>query len=172
MKILILYHSLTGNTEKIARVIYEESKKSGEPDICRVEEASGLTLQNYRVIFIGSPCHAGDISAPVKKWLADLPEQFPARMAAFITHASPAYKKEDFQNSLASVQKICSEKKIIYSGSFDCQGFLTPELHDFIRKSRNISDSEWEQMVEKMSGHPDEKDMEAARHFCSKILES
>ncbi|HOO70582.1 MAG TPA: flavodoxin family protein [Spirochaetota bacterium] len=172
MKILILYHSMTGNTEKIARAIYEESKKSGEADICRIEEASGMNLHNYRVIFIGSPCHAGDISAQVKKWLTDLPEPFPPRIAAFITHASPAYKKEDFQNSLASVQKLCSEKNIVYSGSFDCQGFLTPELHDFIRKSRNISEGEWEQMVEKMTGHPDENDMEAARNFCRMILKS
>ena len=66
MKILISYFSQTGNTEKIAKGIYEEISKANEVDLKKLEDVGVGDFAGYEFIFIGSPIHAGNLAAPVK----------------------------------------------------------------------------------------------------------
>ena len=171
MKILVVYHSLTGNTESIAREIADECGASGTVKIMPLEKVSPLTLAEHEIVFLGSPCHGGDLSQPVKDYLHSIPEGVPIIIAGFFTHAAPVDENQDFQQCLTTYDTISTEKGITLAGIFHCQGFLTPDLHYFIRESRNISDNEWAGMLADMKGHPDESDRASAREFARSIVQ-
>lgn len=59
MKALIIYDSVYGNTEKIARAIAEAITPSNEVKILRAGEANPLELVSIDLLIVGSPTHAG-----------------------------------------------------------------------------------------------------------------
>ena len=59
MKALIVYDSVYGNTEKIARAIAEAITPSNEVKILRAGEANPLELVSIDLLIVGSPTHAG-----------------------------------------------------------------------------------------------------------------
>lgn len=68
-KIGIVYYSRGGNTEKMARAIYEGVKSEGEVqvELKKVEEASSEDLLNWEGIIVGSPTYYGLPAAPIKE---------------------------------------------------------------------------------------------------------
>jgi flavodoxin I len=169
MKILILFFSQTGNTERIARSIHDELSGEHDVTIKSVADTPGPRLADFDLLFVGSPCHAGTLSGPVKAFLAELPYGSSFQAAGFITHASPAYNRTDFENCMAFFNSIFSKKHVPYHGCFECQGNLTPQLHEFLKKSRNIPDDEWERMVASMKDHPNSSDEDRARQFAREV---
>jgi hypothetical protein len=56
MKMLVLYDSLGGNTEKVARRIYSAvCKENCECDIVKVDREAAVDIFDYELVFIGSP---------------------------------------------------------------------------------------------------------------------
>lgn len=56
MKSIIIYHSITGNTKKIAQAIHHGINKAGEScDIARLKEITTGDLTDYDLIGLGSP---------------------------------------------------------------------------------------------------------------------
>ena len=170
MKVLVTYFSQTGNTEKIAQAIYEEALTANEASILKLEEVTPDTITGYDVIFIGTPLQAGDLARPVQEFLARMQSGSGQRIACFITHAAPAYPQQDIDNFTEPIKAVCRKNNMNYTGCFDCQGFLTEELHEFIKERQGASDEEWAEKVRQMSGHPDAKDLEMARSFAKKVL--
>ena len=71
-KILIVYYSRTGNTEKMAEEIVKGAKKEKiAVTLKRVEEVKVDDLLNYDGIIIGSPTYYGTMAAQIKKLLDD-----------------------------------------------------------------------------------------------------
>ncbi|WP_353683940.1 flavodoxin domain-containing protein [Thermodesulfovibrio sp. 3907-1M] len=69
-KVLILYYSRTGNTEKMAKMIAQGlADKSVIVDLKKVEEASVDSLPEYDGFIIGSPNYFGTMAAEVKKFI-------------------------------------------------------------------------------------------------------
>lgn len=171
MKALITYFSQTGNTKKIADAISESISKNVETVSQLLENADVQSIAEYDIVFIGSPCHAGDLSAPVKKFLGSIPDNSNCKVAGFVTHAGAVYSKADYEQSFETFKTICSEKGIKVLGIYDCQGFLNPKIHDFVKNRKNLSDEEWEKRVESMKGHPDNDDLERAKVFARDMIE-
>ncbi len=170
MKILITYLSQTGNTKKIADAMYDELKKAADTDIKSFDSASGDDFNNYDLVFVGSPCHAGDLSNAVKAFLGTMAKNPSCRIAGFITHAAPLYGKKDFEKCLVSFESIAETKNAQFIGFFHSQGFLSENLHQMIKESRNLDDKQWEEMVADMNGHPDDTDTARAREFAREIV--
>jgi len=59
MKALIVYDSVYGNTEKIARAIAEAITPSGEVKVLRASEANSSELASIDLLIVGSPTHGG-----------------------------------------------------------------------------------------------------------------
>jgi flavodoxin I len=169
LKILILYFSQTGNTELIARAIKDGLSAGHEVIMKSIDEKPAPLPVDFDLLFIGSPCHAGTLSGPVKAFLAELPDGSSFQAAGFITHASPAYNRTDYENCMAYFSSIFTSKRISYHGCYECQGNLTPQLHEFLKKSRNIPDDEWERMVSSMKDHPDTTDEDGAMQFAREV---
>lgn len=170
MKILILYFSQTGNTGRIARAIRDELSSGHDVIMKSIEETPTPQAADFDLLFIGSPCHAGTLAGPVKAFLSELQYGPRFHAAGFITHASPAYNRADYENCMAYFSSMFEKKKVRYHGCYECQGNLTPQLHEFLKKSRNIPDEEWERMVVDMKNHPDETDEAGARQFARDVL--
>jgi flavodoxin I len=59
MKALIVYDSVYGNTEKIARAIADAITPSGEVKVLGADEANPSELESTDLLIVGSPTHAG-----------------------------------------------------------------------------------------------------------------
>ena len=170
MKILIAFYSQTGNTEKIARAIDAEISSSHETAMIKNDALDAAAFTGYDLVFLGSPCHAGTLSAPIRELLSELPENPGFHLAGFITHASAAYSRTDYERCMDYYSSFCKKKGITYHGCFECQGRLAPQLHDFIKKSKKLNDDEWARMVAEMSEHPGTGDEQNARAFVRDVL--
>ena len=67
-RILIVYYSSTGNTEKMAKLVEEGVKSEGCEAVCKkVEHTQAKELLDYDGIIMGSPTYYGSMSWEVKK---------------------------------------------------------------------------------------------------------
>ncbi|BDC35361.1 MAG: flavodoxin family protein [Candidatus Methanoliparum thermophilum] len=70
VRVLIVYHSKTGNTEKMAKAIAEGVNLSGaEAILKRVEDASIDDLDDIDGLILGSPTYFGTMSAEMKRFI-------------------------------------------------------------------------------------------------------
>ncbi len=67
-KILIVYDSRSGNTEKMAYAVAEGAKQAGKAEVTvkKVDEATVKDLQEADGIIMGSPTYYGQMSAKLK----------------------------------------------------------------------------------------------------------
>ena len=72
MKALVVYDSIHGNTEKIARAIAEALATGAEVDVLRVGEAKPAQLVGLDLLVAGSPTHGSMASPAMKSWLKAL----------------------------------------------------------------------------------------------------
>ena len=93
MKTLVLYDSLHGNTEKIARAIGDAI--GGDVEVLRVGEAKPSQLSTLDLLFVGSPTHGGRASQPMRDFLKQV--QGPAlegiKVAAFDTRLTSRWAR-------------------------------------------------------------------------------
>jgi NAD(P)H dehydrogenase (quinone) len=67
-KVLVMYVSVSGNTEKMARLVVEGAEQAGaEVTLKPVNEVDAGDLVDYGAIVIGSPTYYGAPAAPIRK---------------------------------------------------------------------------------------------------------
>ena len=87
MKALIVYDSVYGNTEKIARAIAEAITPSGEVKVLGVDEASPSELASIDLLVVGSPTHGGRPTPAVQGLINKVPKLQGINVAAFDTRS-------------------------------------------------------------------------------------
>jgi flavodoxin len=170
MKVLITYFSQTGNTEKVAKAVYDQVSGSHEAEIVKLEDLDASAPPSYDVVFVGTPIHAGGLADPVKEFLNGLSVSPGFALAGLVTHASDAYSKENYEKGLRALKAMAEDKNINYLGCFDCQGKLAEEIQPMVQKARGLSDADWAKRMEETNKHPDENDLRNARGFAAKVL--
>lgn len=70
MNIAIVYHSESGNTEKIAQIIAEGAKIHESLDVraMRLDQLDEQFIANARAVIFGCPTYCGSFSWQMKKW--------------------------------------------------------------------------------------------------------
>ena len=78
---LVIYFTKTGHTEDAAHYVAEGLEHGGvETYVADVNAVEALAVEDYDILAVGSPCHAGSmplaggVAVPVKDWLDDIPE--------------------------------------------------------------------------------------------------
>lgn len=179
MKVLVAYYSETGNTEKIARAIYEEVSKDHEAHLKKIKEVTVDTLNSYELVFLGSACHSTDLAPPVKRILDALPVSARFKLAGFFTHSVPSLEDSARARNLfnrwagkciVSFEKVSKEKQIDFKGYFNCQGVPSPPIQEFIKKEVIVSADEWEAYMEEVRKHPSIEDLQKAKGFAREVL--
>ena len=74
MKALIVYDSVYGNTEKIARAIAEAITPSSEVKVLRASEANPSELASTGLLIVGSPTHGGRPTPTIQDLLNKVPK--------------------------------------------------------------------------------------------------
>ena len=70
LKVLIVYDSRTGNTEKMALAVSEAVEENGlEPVLRKVDEASVDELPNVQALILGSPVYYGLPTGKIKRFI-------------------------------------------------------------------------------------------------------
>jgi len=179
MKILVAFYSETGNTEKIARALYEEISQEHEVHLKKINEVTSDAFRLYDIIFLGSACHSADLAIPVKKILEAIPNSPKSKLAGFFTHATyPPKRSQPQQTSfnkwagkcVESFQHVSKEKQIDFKGYFNCQGAPSPPIQEFIKREIITSPDEWKEYIEEVMKHPTPEDLQKAREFVRRVL--
>ena len=170
MKVLILYASHTGNTEKIASAIYEEASKKHSAELKKLKDVNPNSFSDFDQVFIGSPINAGKIVKEVSEFLNKLPRLPEMKLAGFITHAAPAYPKQTIDDMTQPFADACEAKDMEYKGCFSCQGYLADFMHEAVQKMQKADNGAWQKKVEQMTGHPNTDDEANARVFAASAL--
>ena len=168
MKVLVAYFSMSGNTEKLAKAIHGEASKNHESYLKKVGEVEPKWLSKHDLLFVGSPTHAGELSAAVKKFMTDLPRSPKLKVAAFITHASP--DRAEYQKCFTALEAFAKEKGFTLLGCCDCQSRLAPEIQPYVKEARKASDAEFAEMMKRIEKRPNATDLRNARKFAREML--
>jgi len=159
MKALVTYYSDTGNTEKIARAIYEaiHFEKELKP-VSEVNDTRG-----FDIIFYGFPVKAHSVPGKATKFLQDLPEG--QKVALFSTHGSLRgghLPKQAFEHAIS----LASKAKVL--GHFGCRGKVDNNIIDGLMKQ--IEHKAWAEEALGAIDHPDKHDLADAKSFALEIL--
>ena len=75
MKVLIVYDTLHGNTEKIAKALKEGIASKHEVKLIKAAESKISDIKNIEMLMLGSPTHGGWYTEPIKNFLGAIPEK-------------------------------------------------------------------------------------------------
>jgi flavodoxin I len=111
MKSLIVYDSVYGNTEKIARAIGEAITPSGEVKVLRASEANPSELASIDFLIVGSPTHGGRPTPAIQDLLNKVtqPSLKGIKVAAFDTR-SQAKLARVFGNAAGRITRYLTKK--------------------------------------------------------------
>ena len=170
LRILVAYYSDSGNTEKIARAIYEEVSVGNQAQLKKIKDVKTEDFSDYDVVFVGGPCQVNDLASPVKKLLNLVPVSPKFKLAGFFTHMSPSGAKGSYERCIDSFEKIRKEKKIDFKGYYECQGKPTPQVEQFVRKSMNVPEDVFKKGMAEAKNHPSAEDLKKAKEFARGIV--
>jgi flavodoxin len=89
MKALIVYDSVYGNTERIAKAIAEAITPSNEVKVIQAGEANPSDLASIDLLIVGSPTHGGRPTPPIQDLLNKVPKLSQGvNVAAFDTRST------------------------------------------------------------------------------------
>lgn len=72
MKVLIIYDSVYGNTEKIAQAM-KQTLEGNEVRVCKVADADPEGFKSVHLLIVGSPTHGGRPTPAMKRFLKQIP---------------------------------------------------------------------------------------------------
>jgi flavodoxin I len=72
MKVLVVYDSLYGNTEKIARTIAGAVSPTSTVEMLRAGKTEPAKLKDLDVLFVGSPTQGGRATRPIQDFLTGI----------------------------------------------------------------------------------------------------
>ena len=179
VKVLVVYYSETGNTEKVAEAIAEEASNGHQVHLKKVSEVTADSLSNYDLVFLGSACHSADLATPVKGLLDAIPNSPKFKLAGFFTHATymSGWRKDlniFFERwaskCVTSFQEAHRVKQIDFKGYYNCQGAPSPPIQDFIRKEIVTTPDDWREYIKEVMKHPTSEDLQKAKEFARAIL--
>ncbi|MFW9923085.1 MAG: flavodoxin family protein [Candidatus Thorarchaeota archaeon] len=179
MKILVTYYSQTGQTEKVAKAIFEAVKEKHETQLLKIKDLKKVNLNDYDLIFAGTPCHSSDLAKAYQKFLKNIPSQPKFKFAGFLTHAclppeTSEKNKKLFEEWVGkceiSYTQLTNEKNIASLGFFRCMGAASFMIEKFIHNQIITDEDEWKEYQPDLRTRPNAEDLENARKFALQIL--
>ena len=184
MRILIVYHSLSGQTEKVAKAIYEACCETGNKDavLMKLKDTKPELLNEFELVFIGAACHDSALTKKMIKFMHKLPVSPNYKVAGFYTHSTRMPDGTERNDELFKKWAgICSRnfkyftnnKKWDYLGEFHCMGMPNKLIKVFIHKKIIPEEKEWQDYLEVLSRTPPtEDDLVNAKKFATNAIKS
>ncbi len=160
MKVLVAYFSESGNTEKLAKAIFE-AVESSEKECLSIEEVSGV--EGYDVIFIGFPVQSHSVPGKAEAFAKKLPDG--QKVAYFATHGS---MRGGALAVTAFYHALTIAKDAVILGTFGSRGQVKQKIIDaLLQKAEHRA---WALEAQGATGHPDEADLEDGREWAKKMI--
>jgi len=108
VRVLIVYFSKYGNTEKVAKLIGEGISSTGDNEVI-IKNVKDVKLKNeapYDLILIGSPNHFGRHVGSIKKFINKLPQP-QLKVNAYAVFDT--YITSDFEKAVKKMEEQVSE---------------------------------------------------------------
>ncbi len=108
MKVLIVFETKHGNTQKVAELIADgiNSVEGNETEVVNVKDFDLSGDITYDLILIGSPNHVGTYTKSIKKFVKNLSSSA-VNINSFATFDT--YMKGDFEKAVKKMEKQISE---------------------------------------------------------------
>lgn len=167
MTYMVVYSSITGNTQMIAEAIKDALGEDG----CLYHGKVGEILtQDADIVFAGFWVNKGSCAEEMKKYLKALENK---KIALFGT-AGFGGAESYYETVLAEIKQCISKSNIIID-SFMCQGKMPHPILERYQKlhadqPENSNISGMIDNYENAASHPDAKDVEAAKVFAKRIF--
>ena len=159
MKALVVYYSESGNTEKLAKAIYD-GIDIAEKEMVPISEAD---VKDHDVIFVGFPVQASSVPSEAETFIKRVPEG--KKLAFFVTHGS----LRGGQLAISALYHAFSlALKVTVLGTFGCRGQVKPNLIDALLK--NPEHKAWAMEAQSAAGHPDQADLEDGKEFAGWMI--
>lgn len=159
MKTLVTYFSLTGNTEKLAKAIYNAVHT--EKDLVSMQEVK--EPEKYDLIFCGFPVVSHSVPPQAANFIRNLPPG--KKLAIFSTHGS---LRGGRLAVTAMEQAVSLALKSIMLGTFGCRGKVQQKVIDTLMDQPE--NRAWAQEAQSADRHPDNADLEDAAEFTKKMM--
>ncbi|HOD36137.1 MAG TPA: flavodoxin family protein [Syntrophales bacterium] len=159
MRALVTYFTRTGNTEKVARAIFNAVEV--EKEILPLDEVK--TVQGYDIVFIGFPVIRNAVPIEVQPFIKGLPAG--EKVAFFSTHGSlrgGLLSRQAFEDAIS----LAIGKKVL--GHFGCRGRVSPEVIDALEKQPETK--AWAEVARTADPHPDAADLKDAVEFARAMI--
>lgn len=166
MRTQVLYKSRTGNTEKIAKAIFE-AIPGAEKDIARLDGQTNYEMGD--VYFIGFWTDRGSASVEVLDYLGSLQGKKIALFGTCGMGNEPAYYKKIEENI-----RVFIEDDNEYLGTFLCQGKMPIQVREKYTQMRSRNEAQVDAMIRNFDMamlHPDAEDLRRAKQFVQHIYE-
>ncbi len=158
MKSLIVYSSQTGNTLKLAKVIYDELK--GEKEMFSIDEAP--SPEGYDLVAVGFWFQGGKPDPKAVAYLSKCSK--PSRIFLFSTHGAA---KDSAHVKSAMDYAVGLTNGSIIAGIFTCQGEVNPKVLEKVKQKPEPP--VWINDAGHAVGHPDKADLSALRQAVSNL---
>jgi flavodoxin len=160
MKALVVYYSQTGNTEKVARAIFEAINVDKE--ILPYDQVKNL--QGYDIIFVGFPVMVHSVPAKMQPLIKNLPAG--QKVAFFSTHGSlrgGQLPRQAFEDAAG----LAVGEKVL--GLFGCRGKVNPKIIEALMNQP--ANRAWAEEAQDADGHPDAADLADAKKFAEAMID-
>ena len=159
MKSLVLYASQSGNTKKLADVVYEVLP--GDKEIYSIDEAPA-SLDDFDFIAIGFWFQGGKPDPKTTGFLSKLGNK---KILLFATHGA-AKGSAHAQQGMNDAKKLAAGAEV--AGTFSCQGEVNPKVIE--TASAKPEPPPWLADAPGATGHPDQNDLDELRLQLAGIL--
>lgn len=166
MKKLIIFSTLTGNTEKIANGIFDVIE--GEKEIINVENANNVNFDNYDKILIGYWVDKGDADIKTKKIMENIKNKKVGTFGTLGAYPDSEHAKE----CVKKVREALEKNGNVVEKEFICQGKIAQYLIDMFREmtkngkgGHHAATPESEARWAEAAKHPNDKDIENAKEI-------
>ena len=159
MKALVTYYSQTGNTEKVARAIYDAIHVDKE--LLPVHDVK--SVGGYDIIFVGFPVHAHSVPAKLFPFFKGLPDG--QNIALFCTHGSLRgghLPKQALEHAVG----LATRAKIL--GMFGVRGRVDAKIIETLMKQ--AEHRAWAEEAQGAHEHPSEMDLADGKAFARGVL--
>ncbi|MDX1708527.1 MAG: flavodoxin family protein [Desulfobacterales bacterium] len=161
MKTLVTYYSQSGNTEKLAKAIYD-GLSATQNEIEPISDSK--TFDEYDIIFVGFPVQNSSVPSEAEKCLKRIPDG--KMLAIFGTHGSLrggplAITAFHYAMTLAVGATII--------GTFGCRGEVKASLLETLMNKAEYKF--WALEAQSAEGHPDAADLEDGQNFAKLMVQ-
>jgi flavodoxin I len=152
MNVLITYSSQTGNTRRLAEVVYDHLK--AEKKMVGIEDAP--SPEGYDLVVVGFWLMAGKPDPNASKYLSNCSSS--TRLFLLATHGA-ASDSDHVKNAFSHAAGLTDNAQVV--GVFSCQGEVNPQVLEKVRQKEEPP--VWLSDANGAVGHPNETDLAALR---------